>query len=51
VFLPTANGKSMPVDAETVEETDDAFDHKRHVSHFATCDQPGKFRKPKEPKP
>jgi hypothetical protein len=51
VFLPTASGRTMPVDADSVEETDDEFDHKRHVSHFATCSTPDKFRKPKEHRP
>ena len=47
VFLPTASGKSMPVDAETVDEADDAFDHKRHVNHFATCPQADQHRRPR----
>jgi hypothetical protein len=50
VFLPTASGKSMPVDADTVEESDDGYDPKRHVSHFSTCDQPERFRKPRPQK-
>jgi len=32
-----------PVDAETVEAEDEAFDSSRHVSHFKTCDKPGQF--------
>lgn len=48
IFLPTLTGRRMPVDADSVEETDDFFDYKKHVSHFATCDQPGKFRRPRE---
>ena len=45
VFLKTATGKSMPVDADSVDEGDDQFDHTKHVSHFATCPDAGKFRK------
>lgn len=47
VFLPTKSGKNMPVDVDTVDEADTEFDHKRHVSHFATCNDPARFRKPK----
>lgn len=44
VFLENpASGKSVPVDEDTVEENDDAFDSSRHVSHFTTCDKPEKF--------
>lgn len=45
VFLPTASGKSMPVDAESVTEGDEQFDPKTHVSHFSTCPDADKFRK------
>jgi hypothetical protein len=37
----------MPVDAESVTEGDDEFDHKRHISHFSTCPDADKFRKPR----
>lgn len=37
VWLKTAAGKNMPVDAETFETGDELFDIKRHTSHFATC--------------
>jgi len=47
VFLPTAAGKQMPVDADTVTEGDEIYDPKVHVSHFSTCDKPGRFRKPR----
>lgn len=44
VFLENpATGKTVPVDADTVEESDDAFDSSRHVSHFKTCDRPDSF--------
>jgi hypothetical protein len=49
VWLKTAKGKSMPVDAATVEEGDELFDHKRHVSHFATCPDAARYRKRSEP--
>lgn len=45
VFLRTASGKQMPVDADSVTEGDQEFDSKVHVSHFSTCDNPGRFRK------
>lgn len=47
VFLSTSSGKSMPVDAESVSEGDEEFDPKVHTSHFATCDKPERFRKPR----
>lgn len=37
VWLKTATGKNMPVDASTVTEGDDKFNPEKHVSHFATC--------------
>jgi hypothetical protein len=45
VFLRTASGKTMPVNADTIEPGDTEFEYGRHVSHFSTCDQPGRFRK------
>ena len=45
VFLPTASGKTMPVDAESVTEGDEEFNPKAHVSHFSTCPDAAKFRK------
>jgi arginine/lysine/ornithine decarboxylase len=45
VFLKTATGKNMPVDADTVEPSDDLFDRSRHKSHFATCPKADKHRK------
>jgi len=47
VFLPTASGKTMPVDAESVTEGDEEFNPKVHVSHFSTCPEADKFRKQK----
>ena len=51
VFMRTSAGKIIPVDADSVaeEETADAiFEYGRHISHFATCPDANKFRKPKE---
>lgn len=47
VFLPTSTGKTMPVDADSVNEGDEEFDPKRHTSHFATCSKPERFRRPR----
>lgn len=44
VFLRTKAGKLMPVDAGAVLHDDYQFDHKRHVSHFATCPEAATFR-------
>ena len=46
-FLRTASGKSMPVDAETVEPGDTDYEHGRHLSHFSTCPDQNKWRKPR----
>ena len=45
VWLKTAAGKNMPIDAETWEPGDDEFDHKRHTSHFATCPDSNQHRR------
>lgn len=47
IFLPTASGKKMPVDADTVEAHDEEFDADRHESHFATCPAADQHRKPR----
>jgi hypothetical protein len=47
VWLKTSTGKNMPVDAATVLPTDQTFEPPRHVSHFATCPEADKHRKPK----
>ena len=46
IFLPTSGGKMMPVDAETVSIYDEVFDSDKHTSHFVTCPDAKKFRKP-----
>lgn len=43
IFLETPAGKSMPVDADTVEPADELYDADKHESHFRTCPQANKF--------
>lgn len=45
VWLKTAAGKRMPVEADTVEPEDELFDPARHESHFATFPAAGQFRR------
>lgn len=45
VFMKTAKGKIIPVNADTVSDGDEQFDYKRHTSHFATCTKPESFRR------
>ena len=47
VWLKTAAGKNMPVDADTVEPEDTEYDAERHESHFATCPTANQHRKPR----
>lgn len=47
VFLRTARGRTMPVDADTVGDDDKLFDYKKHKSHFADCPAAAVFRKGK----
>lgn len=44
VFLPTKNGKSIPVDYASYDN-DAVFDPRFHTSHFATCPKAKEFRK------
>lgn len=37
VFLPTASGKQMPCDADSVLPGDEEFEYGRHASHFSSC--------------
>ncbi len=37
VWLKTAKGKNMPIDAETVEPGDTMYRHGKHTPHWATC--------------
>lgn len=45
VWLKTAKGKAMPVDASTVKEGDAQYEHGRHISHFATCKNAKQFKR------
>jgi hypothetical protein len=45
VWLKTAAGNNMPVDADTVESDDDQFVGERHTSHFATCPNANQHRR------
>lgn len=48
VWLKTSAGKSMPVDAETVQdEGATIFDPEQMTSHFATCPAAAQHRKEK----
>lgn len=45
VWLRTRLGKTIPVNAGNVLDTDAIFDHARHTAHFATCPQANTFRR------
>lgn len=45
VWLKTASGKSMPVDAASVRYGDKKFEPPRHVTHFSTCPNADQHRK------
>lgn len=47
IFLTTKTGRLIPVDADTVAAQDTEFDKDRHKTHFATCPNSDKHRKPK----
>jgi hypothetical protein len=50
VWLKTAAGKNMPVDADTVKPEDTEFDaDSDHVSHFATCPNAQQHRRQRNP--
>jgi hypothetical protein len=46
-WLKTAAGRMMPVDFDTVAEGDAVFDPAKHRSHFATCPNAAKHRRPR----
>jgi hypothetical protein len=46
--MRTTNNKSIPADASSVGPDDGIFDPKKHVSHFATCPNADKHRKPRK---
>lgn len=47
IWLATAAGRKMPVDADTVEPEDEVFEQGKHVSHFSTCPDGDKWRRPR----
>lgn len=49
VWLETHAQKTMPVDADTVDPADVLFDRNAHRSHFATCPNAKRHRKPRPP--
>lgn len=48
IWLKTARGKNMPVDADTVAPGEIEYDRQRHTSHFDTCKRADKFRSNKQ---
>jgi len=46
-WFRTSKDKAMPVDAETVGADDATLDLSKHRSHFATCPNAAKHRKPR----
>lgn len=47
VWLKTAAGKDMPVDAASASPEDQVFDAKKHKPHWATCPNADRHRKPR----
>lgn len=47
VWFKTAQGKNIPVNAETVEPGDEQLELPRHISHFATCPHAKTWRQPR----
>lgn len=47
-WMVTNTGAAMPVDG--APEQNGKFDHKKHVSHFATCPNAARHRKTKASK-
>lgn len=48
IWLPTKEGKRMPVNPENVAADDYLFRHDHHVSHFADCPNADQFRRKHE---
>lgn len=46
-FLTTKAGKHIPIDIDTYKDGDQTYDHTRHKSHFASCPEAARFRKPR----
>lgn len=47
IWLKTPAGKNIPVNAASVLPDDTAFVWARHETHFATCPDRDKWRKPR----
>ena len=47
IWMRTTTGRPMPVNVESANEGDEVYEHGRHVSHFATCPDHEKWRKPR----
>jgi len=47
VWVRTASGKAMPVDASSATVGDLMYIHGKHVSHFSTCPNASKHRRPR----
>lgn len=45
VFLKTANGRWIPINAETVTLEDTEYVPSRHTTHYATCPEADSFRR------
>lgn len=45
VWLITAAGKRIPVNADTVRDEDSIFEYGRHVAHFTTCPHAAEHRR------
>lgn len=44
VWLKTRKGKVIPVNAESVDASDELYDHKKHAPHWASCPNADDFR-------
>ena len=47
IWFKTAAGRNTPVDADTVEPSDQELNTKKHVSHWGTCPTADQHRKPR----
>lgn len=47
IWMMTSNLKNIPVDADTVEAGETTLDLSKHKSHFSTCPNADKHRKPR----
>jgi thiamine kinase-like enzyme len=51
VWLKTAAGKNMPVDAETVGDADQVYELGKHKPHWASCPNANQHRTKKNEPP